>query len=282
MAKKANIPSGLCTGTQAARRLRIPVTTFYDQIKKGHLELKKIIPPGARRSKEGYFVIEEVEKLAQAKELFTLLYSLEDAKFTRAQTEEDIRGIVDLCVAIYGAGGTPSFETRMEIWRKSPMSYYVLKQEDIVVGYTSLIWFNNVALEYLMQPAKKPSITQSPAGNGIYSVTGAENIIMPIVGQPIDSLFISLGTRPGMTHKQQRTYGFRTVHGTIEVIADFHRQGMPVRKLLATSERQDGIILGRKLGMREIRYPGDPLLRYELDLEHADTRIARAMRGESE
>jgi hypothetical protein len=66
----------------------------------------------------------------------------------------------------------------------------------------------------------------------------------------------------------------------MEVLADFHRQGMPVRKLLATSERQDGIILGRKLGMREIKYPGDPLLRYELDLEHADTRIAKAMRGE--
>ncbi len=280
MAKKAKVPSGLCTGTQAAKRLRIPVTTFYDQIRKGHLELEKVIPPGARRSKEGYFVIEEVEKLAQAKELFTLLYSLEDATFSRAQSEEDIRGIVDLCIALYSIGGTPSFETRIQIWQKSPMSYYVLKQEDIVVGYTSLIWFNDVALEYLMEPAKKPSITSSPAGSGIYSVTGPENIITPVAGETIDSLFISLGTRPGMTHKQQRAYGFRTVQGTIEVIADFHKQGMPVRKLLGTSERQDGIILGRKLGMREIRYPGDTLLRFELDLEHANTRIARAMRGE--
>jgi hypothetical protein len=72
------------------------------------------------------------------------------------------------------------------------------------------------------------------------------------------------------------------IESPIEVIADFHKQAMPVHKLLATSERQDGIILGRKLGMREIRYPGDPLLRYELDLEHADSRIARAMKGEVE
>ncbi len=282
MPKKSKVSSGFYTGTQAAQRLGIPMTTFYDQVRKGNIELEKVIPPGARRSKEGYFIKEEVERLAQARELFTLLYSLEDAKFSRAQSENDIRGIVDLCIAIYGAGGTPSFETRMEIWRKSPMSYYVLKQEDIVVGYTSLIWFNNVALEYLMQPTKKPSITQSPAGTGVYSVTGVENIITPISGKPIDSLFISLGTRPGMTHKQQRAYGFRTVQGTLEVIADFHRQGMPVKKLLGTSERQDGIILGRKLGMREIRYPGDMLLRYELDLEHANTRIARAMRGDVE
>jgi len=164
MSKRSKMPSGLCTGFPSSKSgCEMPVTTFYDQIRKGHLKLEKVIPPGDRRSKEGYFVIEEVEKLAQAKELFnvTVLF-LEGAKFSRAQSESDIRGIVDLCVAIYGVGGTPSFETRMDIWRKSPMSYYVLKQEDIVTGYTSLIWFNDVALEYLMEPAKKPSIIQSP------------------------------------------------------------------------------------------------------------------------
>jgi hypothetical protein len=282
MTKKSKVPSGFYTGTQAAQRLGIPITTFYDQVRKENIELKKVIPPGARRSKEGYFIKEEVDKLAQARELFTLLYSVEKAEFSIAQNENDIRGIVDLCVAIYGTGGTPNYDTRLKIWRKSPMSYYVLKQEDIVVGYSSLIWFNDVALEHLMQPAKKLGITQSAAGSGVYSVTGPENIVTLTPGQPIDSLFISLGTRPGMSHQQQRNYGFRTVQGTIDVIADFHRQGMPVRKLLATSERQDGIILGRKIGMREIKYPGDPLLRYEMDLEHADTRIAKVMRGKVE
>jgi len=280
MAKKSKIPSGFYTGAQAAQRLGIPMTTFYDQVRKGNIELKKVIPPGARRSKEGYFIKEEVEKLAQARELFTLLYSVEKAEFSRAQNENDIRGIVDLCVAIYGVGGTPSHNTRLDIWRKSPMSYYVLKQEDIVVGYTSLIWFNDVALDSLMKQTKKTSITQSAAGTGVYAITGPENIITPVPGQPIDSLFISLGTRPGMSHQQQRNYGFHVVRGTIEVIADFHKQGMPVRKLLATSERQDGILLGRKMGMREIKYPGDPLLRYEMSLDHTETRIARAMRGE--
>ena len=282
MPKRSKMSSGFCTGVEAAQRLGMPTTTFYDQIRKGHLKLEKVVPPGDRRSKEGYFLREEVEKLAQARELFTLLYSVEKAEFSRAQAEEDVRGIVDMCIAIYGIGGTPSYETRLEIWRKNPLAYYVLKQEGIVVGYTSLLWFNQQALEHLMGPTKKPSITSSPAGSGVYSITGPENIITPIPGQPIDSLFISLGVRPGMSNRQQREYGFHVIRGTIETIADFYHEGMPVRKLLATSERQDGIILGRKLGMREIRYPGDPLLRFELDLEHADTRIARAMRGEVE
>jgi hypothetical protein len=280
MPKRQKIPSGLCTGTEAARRLRIPVTTFYDQIRKGRLELQKIVPPGARRNKEGYFSIAEVDKLAQAKEIFTLLYSVEPVEFTRAQSEDDVRGIVDMCVAIYGAGGTPSLETRLAIWKKSPMSYYVLKQENIVVGYASLIWFNDVALDNLMGATKKQSVTQSAAGKGIYSVTGPENINQIVLGEPIESLFISLGTRPGMSHQQQRLYGFRTIQGTIEAIAEFHKLGSPIGKLLGTGEKPDGISLARKFGAEEIKYPGDSVPRFELDLEHAESRIARAMRGE--
>lgn len=280
MSKRSKMSSGFCTGVEAAKRLGIPVTTFYDQIRKGHLKLEKVVPPGDRRSKEGYFIREEVEKLAQARELFTLLYSIESALFSRAQTEEDVRGIVDMCVAIYGIGGTPSYETRLGIWGKNPLAYYVLKQEGIVVGYSSLIWFNDVALEHLMGKTKKSSITQTPAGTGVYSVTGPENMIVPEAGKPIDSLFISLGVRPGMSNSQQREYGFHVIRGTIDAIADFYHNGMPVRKLLGTGEKHDGIMLARKMGAREVKYPGDPLPRYELDLEHANTRIARAMRGE--
>jgi hypothetical protein len=45
---------------------------------------------------------------------------------------------------------------------------------------------------------------------------------------------------------------------------------MPIRKLYATSEKGDGIRLARKIGMKEIRYPGDYLLRYELNLESSN------------
>jgi len=52
MSKRSKMPSGLCTGSQAAKRLRMPVTTFYDQIRKGHLKLEKVIPPGIVEAKK--------------------------------------------------------------------------------------------------------------------------------------------------------------------------------------------------------------------------------------
>lgn len=269
MAKVQKVPSGYYTAQQAAKRLGLPEATFHYQVKTG--KIKKLIPPGRR---EGFYSKKEIEKLAQAQELFVLLNSVEPVIFDRATSEDDVRGIVDLCVAIYGVGGTPSYEARLAIWHKNPYVYYVVKQEDIVVGYISLIWFDDEALNVLMGPTPKTP-HQTQAGNGVYSITGVEHVRTFTSGHPIESLFVSLAVRPGMSNEDQRFYAFKLLRDTVDILENFARQGMPVRKLVATSEKQDGMMLARKLGMREIKHSDDRLLRYELDLETSDTPLAR-------
>jgi hypothetical protein len=124
-------------------------------------------------------------------------------------------------------------------------------------------------------PIQQPRRSSS-AGTGVYSVTGPEHINRFIEGQPIDSLFISLGVRPGFSNTEQREYAFKLLRGTLDVIIDFAQRGMPVGKIYATSERGDGVRMARKLGMKEIKYPGDPLLRYELDIETSDHPMLQA------
>jgi len=118
----------------------------------------------------------------------------------------------------------------------------------------------------------------SAAGNGIYSVTGAENVRPFIAGQAIDSLFISLAVRPGMTNTEQRNYSFKLLRDTLGILETFALQGMVVKKLYATSERSDGIRLARKLGMTETKYEGDNVLRYELDLETTTSQMLQPYR----
>lgn len=272
MAKeKAPIPSGLYDAKGAAKRLGLPLTTFYHQVKTG--TIPKISQPANLPVPEQYFSKDEINKIALAKELFFLLHSVGPVIFKKATSEDEVRGIVDMCVAIYGVGGTPSYETRLEIWQKSPDVYYVLMQEDIVVGYVSMIQFNEFALEHLMGKAPKLDIN-SAAGSGVYSITGPENIIPSTEGKPISSLFVSVGVRPGMSNQQQREYGFRILRGILEVLVHFAERGMHVKKILATSEKQDGIRLARKIEMEETKYPGDNLLRFEMDLETSNSRMA--------
>jgi len=265
MVKVSRKPAGFLTGKEAAERLDMKLSTFYNHVKQG--KFKKIVLPG---SSEGYFSRTEIEKIAQDRELVLLMYTTTPTIFSRATTEEDIKGIVDLCVAVYGIGGTPSLEARLEIWGHNPYSYYVVKQEGIVVGYISMMWLDDDAIDFLMGPTKPRKTT----GNGIYTVIDAKHAKKFIPGQPIDSLFISIAVRPGLSNQQQRDYGFKLIRDSLEVLNDFARQGMPVRKLLATSEKSDGIEIGRKLHMQEKKYPGDPIIRFELDMETSDSRIA--------
>jgi hypothetical protein len=267
MVKRVNAPTGMYTASEAAKRLEMPKTTFHTYVRDG--KIKKIVPPSQT---EGFYARAEIEKLAQARELFTLLHSTEHAKFQIASSEEDIRGIYELCIAIYGIGGTPSYEERLRIWQKNPYVYYIIKQENIVVGYISMIWLPENALVLLMGPTPKQSIA-TPAGKGIYSVIGAENVLPFTPGQPIDSLFISLGVRPGISNTEQRINSFKLIRDTITVLEEFAEQGMPVKKLYGTSERSDGIRLARKLGMQETKYKGDDIIRFELDLETSKTLL---------
>lgn len=273
MVKKSKVPSGFYSGKEAAERLNIPIASFYRQVRRG--DIPKYIPPGG--GKEGFYERKLIDELAQKRALFMLIHSIEPITFHRASNEDDIRGIVDLCIDIYGQGGTPSYDARLEIWKKNPEVYYIIRQEGVVAGYISLIWFDEEALSVLMGPTPKQSRISS-AGSGVYSVTGPEHVNEFVEGQPIDSLFASLGVRPGFSPTEQREYAFKLIRGTQDVLVGFAQRGMPVRKLYATSERGEGIRMARKLGMQEIKYPGDSLLRYELDLEASNYLLLQPYR----
>src|SRR5450759_1177652 len=203
MVKISKAPTGLYTAKQAMTRLGMKPGTFFYHVRQGKIE--KIVSPG---STEGYYRRDQIDKMAQEKELFFLQYAVSPTTYERASTEDDIRGIYDLTIAMYGQGGTPSLDARLEIWHKFPDAYYVVKHDGLVVGYISLIWFNDQALQVLMGETPKPS-KASVAGTGVYSVTGPENMLLLVPGKPIESLFISLGVRPGLTNEQQRRYGFK-------------------------------------------------------------------------
>ncbi len=132
----------------------------------------------------------------------------------------------------------------------------------------SLIWFDEEAIKTLIGPTPKHT-TVSSAGTGIYSITGPEHIHTFTPGKPIDNLFISMGVRPGLSNTEQRDYGFKLLRGMLEILVNFAHKKMPVGSIYATSERGDGIRLARKLGMEEIKYPNDPVLRYKLSHERS-------------
>src|SRR5437763_2541967 len=144
LAKTSAAPKNFYTAAQATKRLGIPKTTFFHYVRTG--KIRKVVPPG---QVEGYYPKTDIDKMAKERELFILEYASEPSTFARA-SEGDIRGIYDLCVSLFGVTGTPSYELMLAWQRKNPLTYYVVKQEDIITGYIGFLYLNEEATRYIM------------------------------------------------------------------------------------------------------------------------------------
>ncbi len=258
MAKVSRAPKNFYTARQAAQRLGMKESTFHYHVKTG--KIKKVVPPGGT---EGYYPKTLIDKMAEARELFILEYAAEPITFSRA-SDEDIRGIHDLCVNLFGITNTASYETLLDWQRKNPETYYVVKQEGIVTGYVGFLYLNQETTQYIMSETV-PGVP-SPSSTDLLPFT---------LNEPVEGLFLGIGVRPGLPSNQRRMHGHHLIAGAIRTLEDFARRGMPVKKLYATSRTSDGIGLCRKLGFKEIEFPGDLLLRFELDLATAETPLLR-------
>ena len=258
MVKTSKAPKNFYTAEQAVRKLGMPKTTFFHYVRTG--KIKKVVPPG---QKEGYYPKKIIDDMVRARELVILEYAVEPSSFMRA-TDEDIQGIYDLCVSLFGITETPSYETMLSWQQKNPNTYYVVKQEDIVTGYIGFLHLNKETTSYIMSPAtrgipKPPSTEVDPFTSN----------------QPIHGLWVGIAVRPNLSPLQARLNGRHLITGGIGVLEDLARKHMPVMKLYATARTNDGARLSRKLGFKEIAFPSDPLLRYEVDLLTSPSPLLR-------
>lgn len=262
MVKKQNAPRNFYTANEAIERLGMKRNTFFTHVREG--KIKKVTPPG---HKEGYYPKTEIDKMARVRELAILEYAAEPSTFTKA-TEDDIRNIHDLGVSLFGITNTTSYETMLSWYRKNPQTYYVTRQESIITGYIGFLYLTDETTKRIMSAVdpRRPS----PPETEVLSFTP---------GKPIEGLWVGLGVLPGLNQLQARQQGMHLISGAIDVLEDLARRGMPVKKLYATSQTTNGIRLSRKLGFKETSYTGDPLIRFELNLETSTSPLLEKYQG---
>jgi len=259
MAKTSRAPSGFYTASEAMKRLGYASSTFYEYVDAG--KIKKVVPPG---KKEGYYLKAEIDKMIKARELFVLQYASDTSLFERAH-EEDIQGITELGIELFGKHGSPSYEVRLAQYKANPKIFYVLKQDDIIVGYIGIFPLKHDAIEAIMS-----GMAEDRFRTGILT---PENILPFEPGT--EEAFLIIGARQGV--KKSTIYGTRLISGGIEVLEDFARKGTILKKLYGTSRTRDGIKLSKDLGFKQINPTAeeDDLLRFELDLETSKHPLLR-------
>ncbi len=252
MPKRAKPPKGFYSASEVMRLLNIGNSTLYHYVDIG--KIKKVVPPDRR---EGYYVKAEVDKMIRAQELFMLQYATDTAVFEKAQ-EEDIQGITDLCIELFGKNGTASQETRLAQYKANRDIFYVLRQDDIIVGYLGIFPLKHEAIKTIMS-----GVNEAKFRTGVLS---PENIT-PFIPGETEEAFLVIGARQGLP--RTKIYGSRLISGGIEVFEDLARHGVILKRLYGTSRTRDGIRIAKGLEFKQITPDAeeDDLLRFELDLE---------------
>ena len=254
MPKTGRAPKGYYSASQVMRKLGIASSTLYHFVETGRI--KRVVPPNMR---DGYYVQEEVDKMAQEREIFVLTYMKEPSQFSRA-VKEDILGIYEVSTSLWN-DRVPSYDARLRSFQQNTEMYYIEKKENIVIGFLGLIPFTTDALDIVMSEAQ---INFYLTYQKMLEQKGS---IHPFkVGQRVESLFLDIAVKKGIPNSEQ--YGMRLILGGIEVLEDLAKQGSVVKKLYASSSSSDGIQLCKSFGFKELpKLTETTRLRFELDLE---------------
>lgn len=254
--KKA--PAGLYTANEAIQKLRMPRTTFHHYVRTG--KIKKVVPPGRT---EGFYEKAYIDKMARASELFALQYAAEATQFSVA-AKEDAQGVYEVIASLWGSLNTTPVETRLEWYKTNPLIDYVVKQDDIIAGYVTIMPLKHEVLEKLMSGEIRG-----------WDIKASD--ILPFEpGSPVEC-YTGIAVRAGM-YKTQK-YGTRLLSGIIDTLTEMGKQGIIITKLYAVSDTPNGIKLSQGLGFEE-KPPaeGSRFNQYVLDLEKAQTPFAKAYR----
>jgi hypothetical protein len=245
-------PKGFYTAAQAVKKTGIPKSTFNDMVKKG--KITRIVPPN--RS-DGFYLKEEIDRLAKAHEAFILEYALDTSTFELAQ-EDDLEELAALYRELFG-GNRESRERLIQEWYNANTEmFYVVKQDGLVVGYIAFMPLKQEAIEKIMAGLEETRFRTE--------LLTPEYIAQFRPGEA-DSLFVLIGVKQGV--KKTRLYGSRAITGGIEALEGLAKRGIVTRKLYATSRTQSGIRICKGMGFKQIvpAREEDNLLRFELDLE---------------
>jgi len=229
--KISKAPEGFYTASEAIKKLNMPRTTFHHYVKIG--KIKKKVPRGR---KEGYYEKAYIDRMAEASELYAIQYAEEPIVFSVA-TDDDLPGIYDVLVSLWGTLNATTTETRLSWHKVNPEIDYVVKQEGIVVGFVNLKPLRHETIEqYIKEEIQVKDIK-------------ARDILSFTPGVPLECE-AGIAVRAGVQNPKK--YGMRLLGGIIDKMVEFARKGIIIDKIYTRSSTPDGIRIARGLGFEDI------------------------------
>ena len=226
------------TPKETRELLGMTYSGLQNQVNTGNLH--PVIPPGR---KQKVYLKKEVDTLKSELEIWSLNRQITQAtppaKFVKA-TIDDMSQAVQLADSVFGRVNTISLEKRIAWLHKNPDIDYLLKQDDIIIGYFSLIPLSSETIDGLLHAR-------------CYAKDLSTDDILPYTpGTPVDLYGMAIGVRPGVSLHQKRAWGEILLLGARRTIVELGYKGIVIHTIKAHSTTPDGINLMRHVGFTEV------------------------------
>jgi hypothetical protein len=243
------------TPKEVRELLGMTYSGLQNQINTGNLH--PVIPPGR---KQKLYLKQEVDTLKAEREAWERSHHVAQAAppitFVKADMS-DLPQTVELADAVFGRGHSLSLQTRRECLQKNLAIDYVLKQEDQIVGFFSLVPLPPETILDLFQGRRKARDLRP------------RDISPYVPGETVDLFGLALGVHPRASLSQRRKWGELLLLGARRVIVNLGHLGIIIRTLSAQSETTLGIHLMRHIGFTEILSPLQGQHNFTIDVEQS-------------
>ena len=201
-----------------------------------------------------------IDKMAEASQLYTIQHAEDPATFSLA-TEEDLPGIYDVFVSLWGPTNATTTETRLS-WRTiNPKMDYVVKQENIVVGFVNVNPLTHEAIQKYINREIQVKDLQP-------------NDILPFTPGIALECEADIAVRAGV--QEPKKYGMRLIRGIINVMRQFAKEGIIIKAIYTRSSTSDGIRLANGLGFKTVNSDVEQNSKlFVLDFETSDSPFAQ-------
>lgn len=218
-------------------------------------KIRKETPP--TNKKRGYYNREDVDAVAEAMrdfiEMHTALPKGDTFEVVQARGRDDIRETVQIARQRLGENAY-DVDKRMSWFKVVPNGDYVLKHDDVIVGYFSLQAIKPEAIEHLFHRRSGASIQLEA--------------LQPIEpGKPLEIHISGIGSKLGVSNTDAKRYGVELIKGLRDVLINFGKQGIEINKIWARSSTVPGIRLCQILGFTELGYVNSEQLGFVLSID---------------
>ena len=241
-------PKGYYTLTDTRKILNVSNAMVREYVKKG--KIYYLLPEGREH---GFYSKKDVDKLHNELNAILAFNDEEEETELKIASKDDLKGIAKVANKVFSTeinSDPPIPEWRYMLLENNPEAQYVLKRENTILGFATILPFKTDTNKIEILLASETVSDANISKNDIEKFEKCKRVRLYIG---------AIGIDPDLDKTKKKYYGAKLTIGLINKLVDLGRRGIIIEDITALGATHMGIRLLQTFGLHEIpaKKPGN-------------------------